>query len=83
MKKYKISTDCWGAKYWLTNGTLHREDGPAHEWPGGYREWRKAGKLHREDGPAIINFNGEKYWFLNGKELDVEEYIIVIQVSRG
>jgi len=29
---------------------------------------------HREDGPAIENFNGVKWWYLNGKEYTEQEY---------
>ena len=28
------------------------------------------GQFHREDGPAIELYNGEKYWWINGEEID-------------
>ena len=31
--------------------------------------------LHREDGPAFEYTDGEKYWYLNGKELTEAEFI--------
>ena len=46
---------------------LHREDGPAIEYPDGYKEWRLNGELHREDGPAVEYADGSKSWLLNGK----------------
>ena len=30
---------------WTLNGKLHREDGPAFEWPNGDREWYLNGEL--------------------------------------
>lgn len=45
---------------------LHREDGPAIEYPDGGKEWWVNGKLHREDGPAIEWSDGHKEWWVNG-----------------
>ena len=36
--------------------------------------WIVDGKLHREDGPAIECTNGNKAWFLKGKQYSKEEY---------
>ena len=48
-------------------GKLHREDGPALEWPDkNGRAWYIHGKLHREDGPAMEGPLG-KSWYKNGK----------------
>jgi hypothetical protein len=30
------------------------------------------GKWHREDGPAIEFADGTKYWYLDGKPVDVQ-----------
>jgi len=38
------------------------------------RDWKVNGKFHREDGPAIYYNNGNKYWYLNGKEYSFEEW---------
>ena len=46
-------------------GKLHREDGPAIEWPDGSKVWYLNGELHREGGPAVEHTNGYKAWFLN------------------
>ncbi len=54
-------------KYWLLNGKLHREDGPAVEYANGDKAWYLNGKRHREDGPAVEYANGTKHWFLNNK----------------
>ena len=56
-----------GSKAWCLKGQLHREDGPAHEYPDGTKEWYLNGKYHRVDGPAIEYANGSKLWYLNGK----------------
>ena len=49
------------------NNELHREDGPAIEWPSGSKDWYLNGHLHREDGPAIEYFDGSKSWYINSK----------------
>ena len=64
-----------GTKVWLKNGKRHQDNGPAVIFPNGSKEWRKNGLLHREDGPAIIYSSyGTKYYYLNGKELQKEEW---------
>jgi len=48
-------------------GKLHRDDGPAKEWPAkGAKAWYRNGKLHRDDGPAMDGPLG-KSWYRNGK----------------
>ena len=54
-----------GSIHWLFNGRPHREDGPAVEYPDGYKSWCVYGKLHRENGPAIIKANGDKEWYMH------------------
>ena len=56
-----------GRREWWLNGKLHREDGPAIEWPDGRREWWLHGKRHRDDGPAIAWPDGYRSWWLHGK----------------
>ena len=49
------------------NDLLHRQNGPALEYPGSMvEEWWLNGKLHHLDGPAVVRYNGTKEWFLNG-----------------
>jgi len=56
-----------GTKMWkLSNGKLHRRDGPAIEFPDGYKAWWVNDKRHREDGPAIEWADGTKQWWVNG-----------------
>ena len=60
---------------WLNkSGQLHREDGPAFEWPDGTKVWYINGKCHREDGPAIEYTNGTKHWYINGEYLTENEF---------
>lgn len=54
-----------GIKEWRLDKQLHREDGPAVEWPDGSKEWYWNGQRHREDGPAIEWGDGSKMWYLN------------------
>ena len=38
-------------------------------------EWMdKEGRVHREDGPAIEWANGNKEWYMNGKQLSEKEF---------
>jgi hypothetical protein len=60
--------DKHGNKLWYnSDGKLHREDGPAVEYPTGYKEWIFNGMLHCEDGPAVEWSDGSKEWWLNSK----------------
>jgi hypothetical protein len=63
--EYEIADD--GIRRWYLNGKLHREDGPAVEYPNGTKKWYLYGKYHREDGPAVEFANGHKGWYFNGK----------------
>jgi len=46
---YVIKTDEYGIKCYYLNNLLHREDGPAIEYPEGDKRWYLNGKLHREN----------------------------------
>jgi len=65
--KPELIVDKYGNKQWYLNGKIHREDGPAIEYPDGTKEWYFNGKLHREDGPALEYPNGSKLWYVNDK----------------
>ena len=73
MSQPKMVLDSDGTKRWVLNGKLHREDGPAVEWPNGTKFWYLNNKWHREDGPAVERSNGTKQWFLNNKEVTWKE----------
>ena len=74
MIKYTVNVEEDGTKFWFLDGDLHREDGPAIEYPDGSKHWCLNGKLHREDGPAFESFTGTKEWWLNGIIYSEEEY---------
>ncbi len=59
-------TDRRGLIYYVKNGMIHREGGPAIE-RNGDKEWCINGRLHREDGPAIEYANGDKKWWVDGE----------------
>ena len=66
--KYHVEVDSYGTRrYYNSADQLHREDGPAVEWPSGAKHWYQNGKLHREDGPAVEMADGSKFWHQNGK----------------
>jgi len=53
MKKYKegkyiVKEWLWGEKEWYLNDVLHREDGPACEYPNGGGEWWLGGIEYSE-----------------------------------
>jgi hypothetical protein len=59
-----------GSKYYYKDKEmtiLHREDGPAVEYPNGYKGWYLNNELHREDGPAVEDKWGYKAWYFNDK----------------
>ena len=74
MIEYRVKVFNDGEINWLLNGNFHREDGPAVEYPTGYKSWWINGKRHREDGPAVICYNGDKYWYLHNKKLTEAEH---------
>ena len=39
MKEYKVRVYDNGTQCWYQNDKLHREDGPAIEYAGGYKAW--------------------------------------------
>ena len=66
MKEYTVRFHDNGLKEWLLNDKLHREDGPAIEYPNGLKCWYFNDERHRKDGPAIEYPDGTKHWYLNG-----------------
>lgn len=73
--------DC---KYWYKDNSLHREYGPAVEYPDGHKEWWINNHLHREDGPAIEYANGDKVWYINGKLIVAscnEEFLRLVKLK--
>ena len=68
MKTYKVTVDEYGTIQWYNESNkLHRENGPAVEYPNGDKYWYLNNNVHREDGPAIEYAYGDKQWYLNGK----------------
>jgi len=63
-----------GREEWCRFGRLHRYDGPARVWSHN-EEWYQFGKRHRLDGPAIEYANGDKYWYIDGKEYSFQKYL--------
>lgn len=66
-KLKRLWTHKLGSTYYLPNGWLHRDDGPAYiDSDSGWHYWYQNNLLHREDGPAIESpvytewrFNGQ------------------------
>ena len=54
------------------------------EYGHGIKEWFRNRRLHREDGPAVIQNDGYKEWWLDGKiiwdssdKFDLKNYIVL------
>ena len=48
----------------------------------GNKRWYLNDLLHREDGPAFECTNGNKYWYLDGKEYtDLNEYQAMVNLK--
>jgi hypothetical protein len=62
-----INGNILGYQWKLSNGDLHREDGPAIEYANGDKAWYLNGKNHRENGPAVENAYGYKAWYIHGE----------------
>ncbi len=58
--------DANGIRFFYLKGRLHREDGPAVEYPNGTKKWWLNGVLHREGGPAVEYSNGATEWWVHG-----------------
>jgi hypothetical protein len=74
-KKPVCKVDRYGYKEWRLNGRLHREDGPACEWPDGTKFWYLNGQCHRKNGPAVEDINGYKEWRLNNIIYTFQDYL--------
>jgi hypothetical protein len=66
--KYRTVVDRHGTRrYYNGAGLLHRNHGPAIEFPNGLNYWFQNGQLHRTDGPAIEYAGRSKTWIQNGR----------------
>ncbi len=71
----KIIINASGTKYHFNDsGLQHREDGPAVEYPNGFKYWYINGMCHREDGPAVEGLYEYKEWCINDKFLTEEQF---------
>jgi len=46
-----------------------------HTNGNGTTRWFLNGERHREDGPAIEYADGDKYWYLNGEQVTMEDVL--------
>ena len=75
----------WGDIFYYKDEELdifHREDGPAceyGEYAGGHKEWYLNGELHRIDGPAVEWADGTKYWCLNDRFMEFQEWKVKVR----
>ena len=70
MKTQYVDITVLGSKFYYSDKAmtvLHREDGPAVEYPNGTKLWYCDGVLHREGGPAAEYKEGIQKWYRYGK----------------
>ena len=48
-------------------------------YDNGTKRWYVDDKLHRTDGPAIEGANGDKFWYLDGKQLTHSQWIEAVK----
>ena len=72
--KYRIEVDGYGNRLYYNSAGLHRDDGPAIEYPDGSKSWCQNGRHHRTDGPAIEWADGDEFWYINGVRLSEDEF---------
>ena len=77
MVEYKVRFYDNRTEWFNLNGQRHRFDGPAIEYQDDSpsKFWYINGQRHREDGPAVECADGDKWWYLNGKELSEQEFL--------
>ena len=69
-------------KHYYINGILHREDGPAVEYPDGTKYWYKNGKVHRFGGTAVIMpGDAESYW-IDDKQVTKEQHDFLYSIMK-
>lgn len=59
-----ICGDSTIAQYWMRDGIVHREDGPAIIFPG-LKYWIQHGNIHNKNGPAIVVEMDKDYGRIN------------------
>ena len=63
-----------GTNIYITDGKLHREDGPALETSDGTSYYFIDGALHRETGPAICSADPKLcHWYKHGIRIPSQE----------
>ena len=70
-----------GTKYYLQDGKIHRENGPAIEYANGHKEWHRHDELHRTDGPAVECQNGDIEFHYNGHYVSFNKWISILSRS--
>ena len=67
IKKYFVTVDEHSTRWYKDAKckVLHRDEGPAIEWPGG-KAWFQNGRRHRTGGPATVYSDGIETWCKDG-----------------
>ena len=79
MDKNEVIRTGAGSVIHMTNGRLHREDGPAMMGCDGIEKWYSIGRVHRSDGPAYCNpLTNEYRWFFQGTQYTFLEWTRIL-----
>ena len=68
----ECEVDASGNKRWYLNDKLHREDGPAVEYPGGYKEWLLHGERVHPETLVDLHLSRGVFCWWNEKENKLE-----------
>lgn len=52
------------------------------KYPTGGKYWYLNGEYHRLNGPAAELWNGEKEWYINGKQISEEQHKLYVDLLK-
>ncbi len=64
-----------GVKHYYLDGKLHRENGPAIEYPDNSPWWFINDEFRPEDEISLEQNTSSKFWYLNGQRIDPKKAI--------
>lgn len=67
----------------LSDGTKHRDFGPAIVFITGKKLWYQNGRLHREGGPAIESPCGMNLYYLNGVPTSKKKAVKILKKMKS
>lgn len=73
----------WGGTIWFKDKKVHRDNGPAMEFPDGSWTYYSNGRASREDGPAHFCAIAKSIdWCLSGKTYSFDTWCEILRLSN-